>query len=359
MARMSIDDKVRRDQRLFDLAEKLGWSPRETFGTIYDIWEMCHDRVSEVLPETLVNNRAFRDAPRGTPVDFDFVGKLIEVGYARRHRSPRMITMIDAIEMIEYLKKSKTSGREGGLKSGETRRNKAKAPTKGRFDDAQGLLNLPDPVPDPPTPPDPVSPSALVDPPDPTAQPARQESPIPPAPSQTEQTDPNTSLTSPRALPGVGSDWSLRNGVWKYQLERHRALRDRGIEPNALDLLGAPAGIVERQMQDCIKYLRNSKYPEDALEAKMRNAIDVTEAECIRDNTLDYFKPVMIWDDKRFARSVDTTPAQALRPRGSQRLHQHANQPHTQRSGMSFTEIGLEVAAELEAEAAAKRKKDP
>jgi len=126
MARMSLDDRARRDQRLYDLAALLGWSVRETFAALIDVWEICYDRVTDVLPEIMVNNRVFREAPPNTPVDFDFAGKMVQVGYARKHAAPRMIVIAGAKKHIRYLREQSKRGMVGGQKSGESRRKHTK-----------------------------------------------------------------------------------------------------------------------------------------------------------------------------------------------------------------------------------------
>lgn len=292
MARMSIDDKVRRDQRLYDLADLLAWSQRETLGAMFDVWEMCHDRVDDVLPEAMINNRVFRDAPKGTPVDFDFVGKMIAVGYAKRHRSPRMITVIDATEMINYLKRSKTSGQQGGLKSGEKRRKIA----KGRFAEPQGSLNLPDLVPDLP-PDDPSSPdrSDLPDP-DPDLVPSSWLDPHPISPDLPESASPGWQSGKPKpTLRVVGPVDELVREIGAMHAEAfaraRTALQSTAIGPNASDA------------HDQLRTLLDSLASLEGAREKCTHAIIVQQADAIKKKTLTHFGPGM-WKLSTFEKSL-------------------------------------------------------
>jgi hypothetical protein len=293
MARMSIDDKVRRDQRLYDLAELLAWSQRETLGAMFDVWEMCHDRVDDVLPEAMINNRVFRDAPKGTPVDFDFVGKMITVGYAKRHRSPRMITVIDATEMIHYLKRSKTSGRKGGIKSGESRRKH----TKGRFADPQGSLNLPDLVPD--LVPDLASPPdrSIAPDPDPDLEPSSWLTPSDRSPNLPE-------MASPGAEKPEKPKPTLRVVGPVDELVRELgAMHANAFARVKATLQSTAMGPLATDTHDQLRTLLESFPSTEGARERCMHAITVQEHDAARKKTLTNFGPGM-WKLSTFEKSL-------------------------------------------------------
>jgi hypothetical protein len=142
MARMSIDDSVARDPRITLLATKLGWSRRETVGClVQDVWPICYDQVAHVISPKLVDIAANR---------VGFAAAMIECELASTDRSGR-IRIRGAKDRVKYIKDKQDAGREGGLKSGESRAKRRKQNAKQR--EAAG--NPPDnPIPIVPEPPD-------------------------------------------------------------------------------------------------------------------------------------------------------------------------------------------------------------
>ena len=156
VARMSVDDKVSRDPRITMLSKALGWSRRETVGClIVEVWPICYDQETSVVAEKVID----------TATDcVGFAQAMIDAGLATRDRSGK-VRVSGAEERIEYLNHKKKSGRQGGLKSGESRLKtpKQKASTGeadvkqgGSTPQARGNPSVPDPVPVPVPVPDPV-----------------------------------------------------------------------------------------------------------------------------------------------------------------------------------------------------------
>lgn len=152
MARMSIDDMAKRDPRFLMLVRLCGWSKRETWGAVTDVWEICYDRKTHVLPVVEINETILSGAPPGTPYDFGFADKMLACGLARRDRGiPKgSLSIVGAEKRIKYLLKSEETGRIGGLKSAQMRKA-----GKGKARDPQGsqesfnlIATVPDPVPD-------------------------------------------------------------------------------------------------------------------------------------------------------------------------------------------------------------------
>lgn len=137
MPRMSVDSKFGRDPRVLRLAKACGWSRRETMGALFDVWEVCYERVSEVLEAADVDAAAELDG---------FAANLIDCGLGRARK--RGVLIAGAKDRIKYLKDSREAGRKGGLKSGESRRNSMKRPFKGGLPDPSQKSNPPDLVPD-------------------------------------------------------------------------------------------------------------------------------------------------------------------------------------------------------------------
>ncbi len=151
MARMSIDDKVCRDPRITVLAELLGWSRRETVGClILEVWPICYDQATHLISERIL------DAAAG---HLGFALKLIESELATRDRSGK-IRIGGAKERIAYLDHQKRAGRQGGIKSAESRTKEVKrtSSTPGSNPQAVGNpnTNTNTPVPSSASAPDPV-----------------------------------------------------------------------------------------------------------------------------------------------------------------------------------------------------------
>lgn len=128
MARMSIDDMLGRDPRLFHLAEILGWSRREAAGClVLDVWPICYDRVTPVLPEREIDRAANFNG---------FAHALVESGLGRRPdpERPELVHVAGVAARIKYLLKLQQSAADAGKRSGEARRNARRA----RQNDADG-----------------------------------------------------------------------------------------------------------------------------------------------------------------------------------------------------------------------------
>lgn len=139
MARMSIDDMMLRDPRVLRLARAAGWSRFEVVGRLIHVYAVVYDRV----------DAGSDDIVQGA--DIDMAGELeglaalmIEHGLAEETR--RGVRIRGAKERTNYLATRKTTGQLGGIKSGESRRNKAKQTTKVTFNETEGRAN-PTPTP--------------------------------------------------------------------------------------------------------------------------------------------------------------------------------------------------------------------
>lgn len=148
MARLSIDDSLARDPRLEDLAELCGWSRRETAGCLQlDVWPLCYDRVTPNLRARDIDRAANRDAVAPVKHPGGFAAALIQCGLGRPatkrdshytwikndgsvvqlpwkdHEWRDRIYVSGAADRIAYLLKKEESGRAGGTRSSENRRN--------------------------------------------------------------------------------------------------------------------------------------------------------------------------------------------------------------------------------------------
>lgn len=150
MARMSIDDKFPRDPRVIKLGRRCGWSRRETMGALIDVFQIVYDRERDTLPVEDIDIAA----------EFDgFAAHMIACDLAEQTRSG--VRIRGAAERIGYLKHNADAGRIGGVKSGQSRRNRREAVLRENRSDASSkpealgnplapALALPSaPVPDP------------------------------------------------------------------------------------------------------------------------------------------------------------------------------------------------------------------
>lgn len=160
MARMSIDDKFLRDPRVIRLGHAFGWRRQEAMGRLLDVYAVSYDREMDVLSSDDIDVAAEHEG---------FSARMVEVGLGERVRSG--IRISGAAKRIAYLTGKHDAGRNGGLKSGESRRNSSKHSAKHAEKNPEARGNPPDVVPDPV--PDPV----VVVVPDPVLVPDQEYSP--------------------------------------------------------------------------------------------------------------------------------------------------------------------------------------
>lgn len=170
---MSIDDKVGRDPRIAMLALQVGWSKRELVGClVLDVWPLCYDQESAFVSERII------DAAAG---QVGFAQAMVDCELARRDRSGK-VRVNGAAERIKYLDHKKKAGREGGLKSGESRAKISKQKASNgeahlkqtsSKTQAAGNPSVPDAVPDTATAPD-TAPDVVPEDGDPSGSPAHQ-----------------------------------------------------------------------------------------------------------------------------------------------------------------------------------------
>jgi len=282
MARMSIDDMAKRDPRFLMLVRLCGWSKRETWGAITDVWEICYDRKTHILPVVEINETILSGAPPGTPYDFGFSDKMLACGLARRERGipKNCLAIVGAEKRIKYLLKSEEAGRIGGLKSAQLR----KSGGKGKSSDPQGSLNLiatvPDPVPD-------------LDPdrsPDPDPGPGTGASPGAPSLSSAS---PVTGQDTPK---GNGEPSAQRpalhvvTGIDELAAEvsaLHVAAYERVRTKRRIDVpsLDTPRAAIRRLLGQLVA----DGLTEADIRTKCMHALTVREAEADKKETLEWF----------------------------------------------------------------------
>jgi len=293
MARQSIDDKERRDPRLLRLAASLGWSERETFAALFDVNAIAHDHVSEIISELDVNTVVWRDAPQGTPVDFDFASKMVLAGYAVRHSAKRMIRLVDMTEKIAYLRKKSMSGFVGGVNSAKARKKVLK-----QNPSTSAALVL---APDTPTAPD----RSDREPPGVAQRVTPREEISPdlvasPSPGDFEEARP-----VPRLRVVGAQDELLREIAVVHAQEFQRvkaALGSGSIGPDT----GGPHDELERLLQSI---------PPGTAREKCLHAIAVQAADALKKRTLQHFGAGM-WQMRTFQKALTFDPLEiAGKPR--------------------------------------------
>ena len=140
MARMSIDDMFLRDPRITRLARVLGVSKFDARGRLLEVIGVVYDRVDDLLTELDIDTAAEIDG---------FAKRMVEVDLAVPSRGKFRVR--GASERINYLRSREESGRAGGIKSGESRRNRLKVDTKVTFEGSEAPAN-PIPIPSVPDP---------------------------------------------------------------------------------------------------------------------------------------------------------------------------------------------------------------
>ncbi len=142
MARMAIDDSFMRDPRVIRLSKLCGWSRRETNGCLLDVYAVVYDRASETILAADVDTAAELEGFAEKMVEVGLASPVTRVGFAN---SGSLLRISGAKKRIKYLKTREESGRQGGIKSGITRRNRNEAKTKVTFEANEATVNPPDP----------------------------------------------------------------------------------------------------------------------------------------------------------------------------------------------------------------------
>lgn len=131
MARMSIDDSALRDPRIRRMArmlhEKFGndvrawpdFAERYALATLTHVWALPYDRVHPVVPQDDVDETAKID---------NFADAMVVVGLGTNEVDGLRIK--GAKKRIGYLERAEETGRTGGQRSGDVRRENAKLPAK-------------------------------------------------------------------------------------------------------------------------------------------------------------------------------------------------------------------------------------
>lgn len=122
-------------------------------------------------------------------------------------------------------------------------------------------------------------------------------------------TEPSVPVAPPR------SSWHDRRRWWDAMLAADARLRAAGIEPRAPALPATPAGENEKNLAACARQLADAGFDAPSVDEKMLHIVAIAEAEAEREQGRKYFKPALIWDPKRANRAVDTSLAEAKRPR--------------------------------------------
>lgn len=147
VARMSIDDMVGRDPRITVLAKLLGWSRRETLGCLVgEVWPITYDQRTHLISERVIDAAAGHEG---------FAAAMIEADLAARDRSGK-VRVGGAKERVEYLNHKTRAGRQGGIKSAESRNKDPKQTPSTGGSTPQARGNPPVPDPSPASAPDPV-----------------------------------------------------------------------------------------------------------------------------------------------------------------------------------------------------------
>lgn len=196
MARMSIDDMVARDPRITALADRLGWSRRETVGCLVsDVWPVCYDQVTHLISGRLIDIAAKHDG---------FAIAMLECELAHKDRSGKLYVS-GAKERVRYIKDKQIAGREGGLKSGQSRRSTPKQTGKQTPKQREAAGNPPD--------------SSSVPDSDPV---------VPPDPDLALSPDPRADARELRPAPGVSISISLA-ASWRPKANHEQLAQSNGL----------------------------------------------------------------------------------------------------------------------------------
>lgn len=272
MARMSIDDMFLRDPRVKLLATSLGWSKYEARGRLLDVFAVVYDRVDagedDVLTAVAIDTAAEWDG---------LAARMLEVGLVEQVAHGLRIK--GAHERTKYLATRESSGRKGGVKSGETRRKKAAERAKVTFAKPEGPSN---PI---PTAPDPVPDSASPD------------------------------LHTHARAGGHPQRGALARKILTYCSQKQSEIKQAGIDPTAPQIAIMPNAEDFGWKALLARVDEQLAADPDQAEAVLRRRVDVAAAEARRDGSLRWFVPARMFDPRSFAIGVGMSPEQAAKPR--------------------------------------------
>lgn len=113
----------------------------------------------------------------------------------------------------------------------------------------------------------------------------------------------------------------LNHDAWQYAALEHARLQGEGLSPNAIAWPVMPGGFAQTELVKRTREVLALHDPPDLDEARalLKRRVDVAAAESKREQNLDWFTPSQLWDEKKFWRAVETSPADAARPRAGPR----------------------------------------
>ena len=116
------------------------------------------------------------------------------------------------------------------------------------------------------------------------------------------------------------TSWRLLQDAWDYLRAKHAEARRAGIEQNAPDLPASfGTGIHERQMRLCVSEAANL-YGGEAVPAKMRHVADVAFVGAMKDRSLKWLNPSIVWKPENAVRAMGWSIEQVQKLRdGGQR----------------------------------------
>lgn len=282
MARMSIDDKFLRDPRVKAMAAQLGVHPRHMRGWLLEVFAVCYDLETDVLTPIIIDQAA--DHPGFADLLFSH-----DLATTARHG----LRIRGAKKRIKYLADKSESGRTGGVKSGESRRNHAEAKRRSKREANGNPLPL---VPDLPSP--------LV--------------------PEIRETAPARAIPVPQPVLAAARDRAelkrrLIGRAWTLGGEAFARVQASGIDPTAPNGWAGMPDASSPPMEDLRAIidgmLVGDRPDAGALEARIANRIAVAEAEARAKEppTAQYLTPARIWNRKSFAIAVDMSPDQVAR----------------------------------------------
>lgn len=288
---MSIDDMFLRDPRVLKLARRLGWSKYETRGRLLDVFALVYDRVDSDSGELVTIDDI------DIAADFPGLGDAMiqeELAVPARDR----VRVCGATERTKYLATRETSGRAGGLKSAETRRNKAKVCAKVTFNKNEGPSNpsVPDPVPDLASVPE-IS----------EISPARA---IPPSTDTEASSPPKPQIFTLAQRQKINSD------SWEAARVAHEQLRASGVDRTARPWPVLPGGPGKDDLAARTSELCEQLGDEAAVREMHARALVARVEEAKRmhaegqQGALKYFIPTRVFERVGFWKSAELSPQQ-------------------------------------------------
>jgi hypothetical protein len=294
------------DERVSVLAEIGGYNVHEARGRLFALWAWCADRKLLDAPEDCkghaVSESVVRQFMGRKGVEAMLADGCSELALAEL-RPDGLLYLRGTDDCVSRMRANIRNGAAGGQARAAQRRASHSASV---VETTTSLANAKR------TPSEPVATDQRTDS-EVQANEKRTSSELVHRSQITDHSSPENSLS--HAIDGTAppeTEYRRHARWWALMQEGQTRLKAKGIKPNTQGFSKNPSPH-DANMRVCAKNLEYAGLSADEIDAKVRHALAVAEANAEALGHLDYFNPSTIWKPQNFARLVDMTLEQAKR----------------------------------------------